>query len=234
MAYSQPSTPQTCPSIIDNYPGTRLTTYSARPFHEVTARLYRSICQNPDLSQSSSANTTTSDTAAHPPPSAWPRIKEHDKHLRHMGSTVEQRCEIFQEELDSVLGPHGFMFFSEMDHGIWMELFVEPPSQSSEASSGVLVEKPTIKARRQCKRVILGNPLIAITMLKHDLNAGLAVPVELLLVEEDDDGEKEGGTRIVYQLPSAFIAGVNTNPELRAAAEKLDEKLAALVMHIAS
>ncbi|MCJ1422596.1 hypothetical protein MMC29_000476 [Sticta canariensis] len=230
MAYSQPSTPQTCPSIIENYPGTRLTTYSPRPFHQVTARLYRSICQN---AHSSSANTASSATAADPPPSAWARIKEHDKHLQHMGRTVEQRREIFQQKLDSVLGPHGFMFFTEFNHGSWMELFDVPPSPSSKAGSGVLVEKPTAKPRRQCKRVILGNPMIALTMLQHDLDAGLAVPVELLLVEEDE-GEKEGGTRIVYQLPSALISRVNTNPELRAAAENLDEKLAALVMHIAS
>ena len=132
-----------------------------------------------------------------------------------------------------MLGPHGFMFFAEFDHGSWMPLFVAPPYPSSKARSGVLVEKPTAKPRRQCKRVILGNPMIALTMLQHDLNAGLAVPVELLLVEEDE-GEKAGGTRIGYQLPSALIARVNTNPELRAAAENLDGKLAALLMHIAS
>lgn len=34
------------------------------------------------------------------------------------------------------------------------------------------------------KRIILGNPLIAITMLKHDMTAGLAVPVELLVLEK--------------------------------------------------
>jgi hypothetical protein len=34
-------------------------------------------------------------------------------------------------------------------------------------------------------RVILGNPLIAITMLRHDLTAGLFAPVELLLLEEE-------------------------------------------------
>lgn len=146
-----------------------------------------------------------------------------------MAKTVEQRREIFQEELDRVLGPHGFMFFVELDHGRWMELFVADPSQSSNASSGALGENTILKPRRQCKRVILGNPAIALTMLQLDLNAGLAVPVELLLVEEDEEG-----TRIVYELPSALIAGVNMDPELRAAAEKLDEKLTALVLHIAS
>jgi uncharacterized protein (DUF302 family) len=34
--------------------------------------------------------------------------------------------------------------------------------------------------------LIIGNPTIAITMLRHDLTAGLFVPVELILVEEHD------------------------------------------------
>lgn len=79
------------------------------------------------------------------------------------------------------------------------------------------------------KRVILGNPLIAITMLKHDITAGLAVPVELLVLEK-----KEGGADLVYQLPSALIAGLNHDPSLLGAAEELDRKLEKLVGDVAS
>jgi uncharacterized protein (DUF302 family) len=79
------------------------------------------------------------------------------------------------------------------------------------------------------KRIILGNPLIAITMLKHDLTAGLAVPVELLVLEK-----KDGSVDLVYQLPSALVAGLNRDEELVKAAETLDAKLAVLVQFIAS
>lgn len=78
------------------------------------------------------------------------------------------------------------------------------------------------------KRIILGNPLIAITMLKHDMTAGLAVPVELLVLE------KKGGVDLVYQLPSALIAGLNQDENLVSAVEALDRKLEKLVQDISS
>jgi uncharacterized protein (DUF302 family) len=81
---------------------------------------------------------------------------------------------------------------------------------------------------RKCKRIILGNPLIAITMLRHDMKAGLFVPVELLVVEVNAEG---GGVDLVYHLPSALISDGN-NPNLEAAAQKLDEKLEKLVRRI--
>lgn len=146
---------------------------------------------------------------------------------------MEQRRDIFREGVEAVLGPHGFMFFAEINHGSWIQLFM--PSSNDRGPK----ELKKQAVARQCKRIILGNPLIAMTMLQHDLNAGLAVPVELLLIEQDEgeeeerEGETKSGTRILYQLPSALIARVNKNPELREAAEKLDEKLEALVKDIA-
>lgn len=80
------------------------------------------------------------------------------------------------------------------------------------------------------KRVLLGNPLVAITMLEHDLNAGLHVPVEVLLKELE--GGK--GTEIVYVLPSSLIASVNPDEKLQAAAKELDRKFEALTAHITS
>lgn len=155
---------------------------------------------------------------------------ERDKILQSTGTTTKIRGEIFQEGVKDALGPSDFIFFAEFDHGNWMQFFSPFLSNASRPDENQKPAEP-----RQCKRIILGNPLIAITMLKHDLNAGLAVPVELLLVEDDkEEGEKNRGTRIVYQLPSALIARLNTNPELREAAEKLDEKLEVLVKDIAS
>ena len=110
----------------------------------------------------------------------------------------------------AALGPNEFMIFDEFDHGAWVPLF---------GAGGGL----------KSKRIIVGNPLIAITMLKHDKIAGLAVPVELLLQERED----KKSTAIIYQLPSALIARVNTNPELVNAAKELDRKFEKLVQYIA-
>ena len=78
------------------------------------------------------------------------------------------------------------------------------------------------------KRIILGNPLIAITMLKRDLIAGLFVPVEILVIEK----EKGGGTEVVYTLPSCLIAGLNRDEELVEAVKVLDGKIEVLVRDI--
>jgi hypothetical protein len=77
-------------------------------------------------------------------------------------------------------------------------------------------------------RVILGNPLIAITMLRHDLSAGLFAPVELLVTAS----EEGSGTQIIYVQPSSLMCVPGTGPELRPAAEVLDAKLSKLVSDI--
>jgi len=73
--------------------------------------------------------------------------------------------------------------------------------------------------------------LIALTMLRHDLDAGLCVPVELYLVEElAPDAQGEAGVRIVWYRPSGLVAGYEGAPrELVDAARALDAKLEALV-----
>jgi uncharacterized protein (DUF302 family) len=77
-------------------------------------------------------------------------------------------------------------------------------------------------------RAILGNPLIAITMLRHDLTAGLFAPVEMLVLEEDHNRSS-----LTYIKPSSLMV-IDDNPPLRAAALVLDEKLAALAARVAA
>ena len=81
----------------------------------------------------------------------------------------------------------------------------------------------------KCRRIILGNPVLAITMLEHNLTAGLAVPVELLLLKK-----KEGVVDLIYQLPSAFIAGLNRDQGFVNALAELDRNLESLVRDVAS
>lgn len=115
----------------------------------------------------------------------------------------------FTTLIQSALGRHDFMKFNEFDHGSWVPLF-------------------GVGDGRRAKRIVLGNPLIAITMLKHDMGAGLYVPVELLVLES----ENKGTTDVVYQLPSGLIAEGRGSEELMAAAQVLDGKLEKLVESI--
>ena len=114
--------------------------------------------------------------------------------------------ESYQETVESYVGPSGFMLFGLLNHGGWIK---------------------KVGIERKALRVIIGNPLIAITMLRHDLTAGLFAPVELLLVEEDN-----GRSSLIYVQPSSLMV-VETNPPLLAAARELDVKLAALASAIA-
>ena len=97
------------------------------------------------------------------------------------------------------------MLFKVFDHGAWIR------------KTGI---------GRKVLRVILGNPLIAITMLRHDVTAGLFAPVEVLLVEE-----AAGRSSLTYLKPSSLMV-IEDNPELLSAATELDAKLAALAVKV--
>lgn len=107
----------------------------------------------------------------------------------------------YEGEVRSHVGPSGFMLFAQWDHGGWI------------GKAGI---------DRRVLRFVIGNPLIAITMLRHDVTAGLFAPVELLLTEE------EGSTSaLTYVRPSSLMV-VEPNDELLMAAGALDAKLATL------
>ncbi|MCV7197596.1 DUF302 domain-containing protein [Mycobacterium angelicum] len=109
--------------------------------------------------------------------------------------------ESYRGKVESYVGPSGFMLFGLIEHGGWIN------------KAGI---------DRKALRVILGNPLIAITMLRHDVSAGLFAPVELLLLDQAD-----GHSSLTYVKPSSLMI-VEENPELLSAAQQLDAKLAAL------
>jgi uncharacterized protein (DUF302 family) len=121
--------------------------------------------------------------------------------------TASSDWESYRREVEPHVGPSGFMLFKLFDHGAWL------------SKAGI---------DRKALRVILGNPLIAITMLRHDVTAGLFAPVEMLLLDEG-----EGHSSLTYVKPSSLMV-VQPNPELRSAAEELDAKLAALATKVTS
>jgi uncharacterized protein (DUF302 family) len=109
----------------------------------------------------------------------------------------------FVRKVEEHVGDSGFMLFYEIDHGGWL---------------------PKFGISRRSVRWILGNPLIAITMIRHDITAGLFAPVEVLVIEE----EGGGGTAVTYVRPSSLMV-IEENPPLREAAKALDEKFDALI-----
>jgi hypothetical protein len=111
----------------------------------------------------------------------------------------------FAAEITRHLGASEFMLMHLIHHGEWL------------ATAGI---------NRKALRAILGNPLVSVTILRHDLTAGLFAPVELLLLEEDDNRSS-----LTYIKPSSLMV-VDDNPPLRAAALALDEKLAALAARV--
>ena len=108
----------------------------------------------------------------------------------------------FAARIRSREGPSGFMRFLTIDHGAWL------------ARNGLIA-----KARMYT----IGNPLIAWTMIKHDLGAGLNVPIRLMIYEEP--GSRT--VRLAYDLPSSLMSRLS-DEEVAAAARKLDAKLGAL------
>jgi uncharacterized protein (DUF302 family) len=109
--------------------------------------------------------------------------------------------EAYQRQVEPHVGPSGFMLFALFDHGAWIK------------KTGI---------DRKVLRVIFGNPMIAITMLRHDVKAGLFAPVEALVADEGD-----GRSSLTYVKPSSLMV-VEPNPELLSAAQELDAKVAAL------
>lgn len=104
----------------------------------------------------------------------------------------------FETKVRSFEGKSGFMRFLINDHAGWLRHFGR---------------------KAKARTYTLGNPLIAWTMLKYDLGAGLNVPIRLMIYE--DSAQQ---VRLVYDLPSSLMSHLGKE-ELMVSARKLDEKL---------
>jgi uncharacterized protein (DUF302 family) len=111
--------------------------------------------------------------------------------------------EDFESEARKFIHESGFVIFDEIDHGAWLQRY------------GLGLKS---------LRWLFGNPIIAVTMIRHDPTAGLFVPIELLFNESPD-----GGCAVTYVAPSSLIA-IDDNAPLLAAAKRLDDKLEALMV----
>ncbi len=120
-----------------------------------------------------------------------------------LAKTSLNEAEYAHEVQERFVGESGFILFAELDHGAWLSRF------------GV---------NRRSVRWILGNPLIAVTMIRHDITAGLFAPVELLVTE----AENGDGAILTYVRPSSMMV-IEVNNALLGAAKALDTKYDALV-----
>jgi uncharacterized protein (DUF302 family) len=109
----------------------------------------------------------------------------------------------FETRIGSYEGRSGFMRFLTNDHGAWM------------ARVGV---------QAKIRSYIIGNPLVAQTMITHDPGVGLNVPIRVLIYQTSS-----GEARLAYDLPSSLMSRLH-NDDVAAAALKLDAKLRALAV----
>src|SRR6266516_2469293 len=116
-----------------------------------------------------------------------------------------KNAEEFETSVHSREGTSGFMRFLTVNHGAWL------------ARIGLIA---------RARMYTTGNPLIARTMLEHDIAAGLNVPVRLMIYED----AVSRTTRLAYDLPSSLMSGLQ-NEKVAAAAKKLDAKLITLAIH---
>jgi hypothetical protein len=108
----------------------------------------------------------------------------------------------FEARTRARIGPSDFTRFLTIDHGSWLPFF------------GI---------NAKCRTYTIGNPLIARTMLMHDIGAGLNVPLKVMIYEDIESGT----TRFAYDLPSSLMSRLG-NAEVTLAARALDAKLAGL------
>lgn len=120
-------------------------------------------------------------------------------------SASTKSAEEFESQIKSRESTSGFMRFFTADHGAWMA---------------------RVGLNARARMYTIGNPLIARTMLEHDIAAGLNVPVRLMIYEEPASQT----TRLAYDLPSSLMSGLK-NEKVTTAAKKLDAKLIALAVH---
>jgi uncharacterized protein (DUF302 family) len=109
----------------------------------------------------------------------------------------------FETRIRAYEGRSGFMRFLTNDHGAWMS---------------------RVGVQAKIRSYIIGNPLIAQTMMRHDPGVGLNVPIRILIFQTPS-----GEVRLGYDLPSSLMSRLH-NDDVSAAALKLDAKLRALAV----
>lgn len=109
----------------------------------------------------------------------------------------------FEGRIRAYEGQSGFMRLLTNDHGAWMS---------------------RMGMKDKVRSYIIGNPLIAQTMIAHDPAVGLNVPIRVMNYQT-----ASGEVRLAYDLPSSLMSRLH-NDEVSAAAMKLDDRMRSLAV----
>ena len=110
--------------------------------------------------------------------------------------------EKIRARIEAMAGSSGFMLFRTSDHGALLRMAGQ---------------------KKKAIQYLVGNPLFAVEMTKHDIRASLYAPLRVLIYEND-----QGKTCVEYDKPSSLF-GQFGNEKITPTARMLDQKLKALV-----
>jgi uncharacterized protein (DUF302 family) len=130
--------------------------------------------------------------------------------LGHFPAGVQQdiieRPQLAEQRIKVAEGAQELMIFSVFDHGAALNM---------------------VGARRNAKQYLIGNPLTAIQMSRHDIRAALYAPLRVLVYEQ-----KAGQTIVEYDEPSSLF-GQFGRGEVTHVALTLDTKLEQVIAQAA-
>jgi uncharacterized protein (DUF302 family) len=116
--------------------------------------------------------------------------------------TAGEDAEKVRARIEVMVGPSGFMLFKTSDHGALLRLAGQT---------------------RKAIQYLVGNPLLAVQMTRHDIRAGLYAPLRVLIYENE-----AGKTCVEYNRPSSLF-GQFGSAKVKEVATMLDQKLEQLV-----
>ena len=105
-------------------------------------------------------------------------------------------------KIEAMAGPSGFMLFGTNDHGALLRLAGQ---------------------EQKAVQYVVGNPLFALQMTRHDVRAALYAPLRVLIYENE-----QVKTCVEYDRPSSLFAQFG-DERISPTAAMLDRKLEALV-----
>ncbi len=106
-------------------------------------------------------------------------------------------------KIQAMEGPSGFMLFKTSDHGALLRMAGQ---------------------KRKAIQYLVGNPLYALQMTRHDIRASLYAPLRVVIYENE-----QGKTCVEYDKPSSLF-GQFGNAKVTEVALMLDRKLEQLVV----
>jgi len=115
---------------------------------------------------------------------------------------VEKDPKLVVHQLEAMQGEQNLMLFEIQEHGKLLNITGSP---------------------RKAVVYTIGNPLIASTMTRHDIRAGLYAPLHVLVFEAGDKS-----VHVEYDLPSTLFGQFGIN-EITTVGLALDDKLLTLI-----